>query len=226
MAYPEWVEKQRRKGTNISCIRGKYYLYACTSKYDPIKKRARKITGEYLGRITEDGLIPPKRKKNEIKDDEYAMVGYLCGNTLSENGTVTRGVCRKDEDGWLTDIVEIKEIYKKDGKAVCNDNGAIRELAEDDVVSMNFWGFTPKIFEEAMPVFDRDIHQGVVENPLKCESLIPTTVGELVKEGVCKVKVLSSKDRWFGVTYKEDKPDVMARIQEMKDNGIYPDILW
>ena len=77
-----------------------------------------------------------------------------------------------------------------------------------------------------MPVFDRDIHQGVVENPLKCESLIPTTVGELVKEGVCKVKVLSSKDRWFGVTYKEDKPDVMARIQEMKDNGIYPDILW
>ncbi len=163
---------------------------------------------------------------NEIKDDEYAMVGYLCGNTLSENGTVTRGVCRKDEDGWLTDIVEIKEIYKKDGKAVCNDNGAIRELAEDDVVSMNFWGFTPKIFEEAMPVFDRDIHQGVVENPLKCESLIPTTVGELVKEGVCKVKVLSSKDRWFGVTYKEDKPDVMARIQEMKDNGIYPDILW
>ena len=63
MAYPEWVEKHRRKGTNISCIRGKYYLYACTSKYDPVKKRARKITGEYLGRITEDGLIPPKKKK-------------------------------------------------------------------------------------------------------------------------------------------------------------------
>ncbi|MCR4950644.1 MAG: nucleotidyltransferase [Solobacterium sp.] len=163
---------------------------------------------------------------NEIKDDEYAMVGYLCGNTLSENGTVTRGVCEKDEEGWLKHIVEVQQISKKDGKAVCEINGEEKVLADDTVVSMNFWGFTPKIFEEAKPLFEKDIRKGVVENPLKCESLLPTTVGEMVKDGTCKVKVLSSKDRWFGVTYKEDKPDVVAKIQEMKDAGVYPDILW
>ena len=163
---------------------------------------------------------------NEIKDDEYAMVGYLCGNTLSDNGTVTRGVCEKDEDGWLKHIVEVQQISKKDGKAVCEINGEEKVLDDDTVVSMNFWGFTPKIFEEAKPLFEKDIRKGVIENPLKCESLLPTTVGELVQNGTCKVKVLSSKDRWFGVTYKEDKPDVVAKIQEMKDAGVYPDILW
>lgn len=84
MAYPEWVEKQRRKGTNISCIRGKYYLYACTSKYDPVKKRARKITGEYLGRITEDGLIPPKRKKKQI--DSVTVKEFGASNAAVELG--------------------------------------------------------------------------------------------------------------------------------------------
>ena len=93
MAYPEWVEKQRRKGTNISCIRGKYYLYACTSKYDPIKKRARKITGEYLGRITEDGLIPPKRKKNEIK--EVTVKEFGAGNAAVELGSDIHAALKK-----------------------------------------------------------------------------------------------------------------------------------
>ena len=163
---------------------------------------------------------------NEIRDDEYAMVGYLCGNTLSDNGTVTRGVCEKDEEGWLKHIVEVQQISKKNGKAVCEISGEGKVLADDTVVSMNFWGFTPKIFEEAKPLFEKDIRKGVIENPLKCESLLATTVGELVQNGTCKVKVLSSKDRWFGVTYKEDKPDVVAKIQEMKDAGVYPDILW
>ena len=84
MSYPEWVEKYRQKGTNISCIRGKYYLYACTSKYDPVKKRAKKITGEYLGRITEDGLIPPKKKKDEIK--EVTVKEYGASNAAVELG--------------------------------------------------------------------------------------------------------------------------------------------
>lgn len=84
MAYPEWVEKHRRKGTNISCIRGKYYLYACTSKYDPVKKRARKITGEYLGRITEDGLIPPKKKKTI---DSVTVKEFGASNAAVEHGT-------------------------------------------------------------------------------------------------------------------------------------------
>lgn len=85
MAYPEWVEKYRQKGTNISCIRGKYYLYACSSKYDPVKKRAKKITGEYLGRITEDGLIPPKRKKDRI--DSVTVKEFGASNSAVELGS-------------------------------------------------------------------------------------------------------------------------------------------
>ncbi len=87
MAYPEWVEKYRQKGTNISCIRGKYYLYSCSSKYDPEKKRAKKITGEYLGRITEDGLIPPRRKQSGISDKEVSIKEYGASKVISELGS-------------------------------------------------------------------------------------------------------------------------------------------
>ena len=162
---------------------------------------------------------------NEVSDDNYAMVGYACKNTLSDSGTVTRGVC-KDVNGYLAEIEEIQKIAKKDGKAIYEDNGEWKELADDTLVSMNFWGFTPKIFEECAVVFDNFIHTAVKDNPMKCEHVIPTAMGELVKENKCKVKMLSSKDQWFGVTYQEDKPMVMEKIQKMKDEGIYPDILW
>ena len=164
---------------------------------------------------------------NEAADSHYAMVGYQCGKTLTDNGTVTRGVCEKDEDGYLTEIVEVSKIARKDGGAVYEDEkGEWQPLSEDALVSMNFWGFTPKIFDEAEPLMKEYLEKNIPLNPMKCESLIPSTVGELVKAGTCKVKVLSSKDRWFGVTYKEDKPDVVARIQQMKNEGVYPDILW
>ena len=162
----------------------------------------------------------------EIADDHYAMVGYPCMNTLTDNGTVTRGLCEKDADGYLSKIVEIQKIAKKDGHAIYEDNGEWKQLADDALVSMNFWGLTPKIFEECETVFDQFIRKGIEANPMKCEHVIPTAMGQLVSEGKCKVKMLSSKDKWFGVTYKEDKPDVVARIQKMKDEGIYPDVLW
>ena len=163
---------------------------------------------------------------NDIKDDVYAMVGFKCINTLTENGTVTRGLC-EEKDGFLSHIVEIQKIALQNGKAVYEDeNGNWAPIDDDALVSMNFWGFTPKIFDEAEPLMKEYLEKNIPLNPLKCESLIPSTVGELVKAGTCKVKVLSSKDRWFGVTYKEDKPDVVARIQQMKDEGVYPDILW
>ncbi len=162
---------------------------------------------------------------NEITDDNYAMVGYECRKTLTDNGTVTRGVC-ETEDGYLTSIVEIQKIARKDGKAVYEKDGEWVDLPDDTLVSMNFWGFTPKIFEECQKLFADFLKPAIEANPLKCEHVIPTAVGELVKQGVCKVKVLSSKDAWFGVTYQEDKPGVVARIQEMKDNGTYPDVLW
>lgn len=162
----------------------------------------------------------------EIEDDKYAMVGYKCGNTLTDNGTVTRGVCDTDENGNLTNIVEVKEIARKDGGAIYNDNGEWKPMSEDTLVSMNFWGFTPKIFEEAGPDMEEFLKENIPLNPLKCEALIPTTIGNLIHNGTCSVKVLSSSDKWFGVTYKEDKPNVVAKIQEMKDEGIYPDVLW
>ena len=163
--------------------------------------------------------------KNEISDDNYGMVGYLCNNTLTDNGTVTRGVC-ENTDGYLSKIVEVQKIARKDGKPVYEDNGEWKELDPNTLVSMNFWGFTPKIFEECEVLFKDFIGEAVKENPMKCEHVIPTAIGTLVKENKCKVKMLSSKDEWFGVTYKEDKPSVVAKIQKMKDDGIYPFYLW
>ena len=162
----------------------------------------------------------------EIADDRYAMVGYPCNNTLTDNGTVTRGLCRTDENGFLTHIEEIQKIARKDGKAIYDDNGTWKDIAPDALVSMNFWGFTPKIFDECESVFQDFIVKGIQENPMKCEHVIPTAVGQLVNEKKCTVKMLSSKDQWFGVTYKEDKPLVVERIAEMKVKGLYPDVLW
>ena len=162
---------------------------------------------------------------NDVRDDEYAMVGFKCLNTLTENGTVTRGLCEK-EDGYLKSIVEIQKIALKDGKAVYEENGEWLPIDDDALVSMNFWGFTPKIFEEFEPVFEKFLAESLDGNPMKCEHVIPTAIGTLVKEGKIKVRMLASTDKWFGVTYKEDKPDVVARIQELKDCGLYPDVLW
>ena len=163
---------------------------------------------------------------NDIKDDVYAMVGFKCINTLTENGTVTRGLC-EEKDGFLSHIVEIQKIALQNGKAVYEDeNGNWAPIDDDALVSMNFWGFTPKIFEECDPVFEKFLSENLDKNPMKCEHVIPTAVGTLVAEDKIKVRMLSSTDKWFGVTYKEDKPDVVARIQELKDNGTYPDVLW
>lgn len=162
----------------------------------------------------------------EVKDNQYAMVGYPCINTLTDNGTVTRGLCQEDENKCLASIVEIHKIAKKDGHAVYEDNGEWKEISDNSLVSMNFWGFTPAIFKDMEGIFAKFLQEHLEENPLKCEHVIPTAVGTLVAENKCSVKMLSSKDAWFGVTYKEDKPNVMQKIQEMKDAGIYPDQLW
>lgn len=162
----------------------------------------------------------------EVKDNQYAMVGYPCINTLTDNGTVTRGLCQEDENKCLASIVEIQKIAKKDGHAVYEDNGEWKEISDNSLVSMNFWGFTPAIFKDMEEIFTKFLQEQLEENPLKCEHVIPTAVGTLVAENKCSVKMLSSKDAWFGVTYKEDKPNVMQKIQEMKDAGIYPDQLW
>lgn len=162
---------------------------------------------------------------NEIEDDKYAMVGFQCLNTLTTNGTVTRGLC-EEKDGNLSHIVEVQKIALQDGHAVYEEDGNWKPIDDHALVSMNFWGFTPKIFDELEPIFKDFLEKNLESNPMKCEHVIPTAVGDLVRDGKITVKMLSSKDKWFGVTYKEDKPDVVAKIAEKKASGEYPDVLW
>lgn len=161
----------------------------------------------------------------EVSDSHYAMVGFKCLNTLTANGTVTRGLC-EESDGNLSHIVELQKIALKDGHAVYEENGEWKAIADDALVSMNFWGFTPKIFDEVEPIFKSFLDAHLEENPMKCEHVIPTAIGDLVRDGKVTVKMLASNDQWFGVTYQEDKPDVVAKIQAKKNDGTYPDVLW
>ncbi len=164
-------------------------------------------------------------------DDEklrYAMVGYQLGNTLTENGSVARGVCVTDPEGYLEQIEERTKIIKtQDGAAFTEDDGKTWvSLAPDTPVSMNMWAFSPSIIgalEQAVELF---FAEEVKNNPLKSECYLPIEVGKLVRSGRATVEVLHSADKWFGVTYKEDKPFVVESIAALKAQGVYPDLLW
>lgn len=159
---------------------------------------------------------------------EYAMVGYMLRNTLTENGYVSRGVCQTDELGYLTKVTERTHIEKEgEGARFTEDGGATwMSLPGDTVVSMNLWGFTPSFVEEAQRRFAAFLDRTKVENPLKGEYFLPSIVSELIEEKLGRVKVLRSQDKWYGVTYKEDKPVVVDAIQKMTRAGVYPDRLW
>lgn len=164
-------------------------------------------------------------------DDEkyqFTMVGYDLYNTLTENGHVARGVCSMDENGKLLDIHERTRIEKHGERAeYTEDDGATWEyLPRETTVSMNMWGFTSSILKELESRFVPFLEKNLPVNPIKCEYFLPFVVDELLKEGKAEVTVLKSVDRWYGVTYKEDKQMVMDAIQGMKDAGIYPQKLW
>lgn len=168
---------------------------------------------------------------SEISDSEkyqYTMVGYRLYNTLTENGHVARGVCTISEDGKLADIHERTRIEKQGDKArFTEDDGKTwTELSEDTVVSMNMWGFTKSIIKELDERFAVFLDKELPGNPLKCEYFLPFVVDELLKEYKAEVTVLKSVDRWYGVTYKEDKETVVNAIRELKKTGIYPERLW
>lgn len=178
---------------------------------------------DYYGRSAYKTML--KFLNEEITDSNYGMIGYQCKNTLTEHGSVTRGICEV-EDNLLTNIQEIQKIELQDGVAVYEKDGEWIPMSDDTLVSMNFWGFTPKIFEDCEPYFEKFLKEEIENNPMKCELVIPTTIGDLINDNKCTIKVMSSEDEWFGVTYREDKPYVVEKLQEMKDNGVYPDHLW
>ncbi len=162
------------------------------------------------------------------KKYRYCMVGYILGNTLTENGHVARGVCSTDEQGHLTDICERTHIEKKgDGAVFTEDGGATwTDISVNSVVSMNMWGFSNSILTELRDRFPVFLEKNLETNPLKCEYFLPSVVGELLDEDKATVEVLKSEDKWYGVTYKEDKAVVTAAIKNMKERGIYPLHLW
>ena len=160
--------------------------------------------------------------------DQYTMVGYQLYNTLTDNGHVARGVCSVDEDGHLVDIHERTRIEKHGGMAeYTEDDGASwAGLPESTIVSMNMWGFTKSVLGELDGRFGAFLEQNLPVNPLKCEYFLPFVVDELLKSGLAEVTVLKSVDRWYGVTYKEDKEMVVKAIKGLKDSGLYPQKLW
>ena len=159
---------------------------------------------------------------------EYAMVGYLLKNTVTEHGSVARGVCTETASGYLHSVVERTKIIQGDRcpRYTEDDGTTWHDLCEDDIVSMNLWGFQRSYLEEAWALFPAFLAKALAENPLKAEYFLPSVVSSLLSRHKARVKVLRSNDRWYGVTYKEDKPGVMAALADLREKGLYPEKLW
>ena len=157
----------------------------------------------------------------------YFMMGYQLGNTVTDNGSVARGVCQTNEDGYLTAIVERTCIEKYEGGIRFTEDGKTWEdLSFDTPVSMNMWGYTSSFLKEVEERFPKFLKETVPANPAKAEFFLPMTVGEMLKEGKATVKVLRTPDKWYGVTYAADKPQVVEALRAMTQEGKYPDGLW
>ena len=160
----------------------------------------------------------------EGSEGRYCMVGYEVSKTLSENGTVSRGVCTVDAEGNLTSMVERTQIERVDGTILFHDGGADELLAENAPVSMNFFGFTPDYFRHSESFFKEFLSENI--DNLKSEFYIPRMVNKVINDGTATMKVLTTRADWFGVTYKEDKPQLVANIEELIEDGVYPRNLW
>ena len=157
---------------------------------------------------------------------QYCMVGYRVGNTLSESGSVSRGVCETDTDGFLTSVTERTEIRRQEGRGIIfrDEQDEYHALAPETPVSMNMWGFTPDYMDFSARLFARFLAERGHE--LKSEFYIPTVVNEAIRCGAAKVKVLDTDASWFGVTYAADRPGVVEKIRDLVDAGEYPEQLW
>lgn len=174
---------------------------------------------DFYGRETFE-VIGKKLAETDVNSSDFSMVGFYIKNTLSTNGSVARGYCDVRE-GKLASVVEYFEIERKDDGIIRHTGG---EMNDDDMVSMNTWGFTPKLFDRLESEFvDFLKNEG---GELKSEYLLPEVVDGMIQTGEASVAVLPSNEKWMGVTYTDDKPDVMAGIRALVDAGIYPDNLW
>lgn len=166
-------------------------------------------------------------KSVEGKKGEYALVGYYLKNTLSDFGTVSRGICSADANGCLTDIVERTAIERKtDGKVCFTENGVDTVLDEDCLVSMNLFCFTPDYFAESEALFKEFLDSSAARTNPKAEFFIPYVSDKLINQGKARFHVLNCDAKWFGVTYKEDRPFVVGKINELISKGQYPSNLW
>lgn len=213
-AVPEGREKPFGTGHAILCCKDVIDgPFAVINADDYYGKHAYKVIYDYLVNHQDDEKY------------RYTMVGYALKNTLTDNGHVARGICETDRDGYLTDIQERTHIEKrKDGAAYTEDEGKTwNELAMDSTVSMNMWGFSKSILKELEKGFCEFMEKKLPENPLKGEYFLPFAVDELLKQGKASVQVLTSQDKWYGVTYREDKEMVVKAIANLKEQGMYPE---
>lgn len=156
----------------------------------------------------------------------YCMVGYELGKTVTENGSVARGICQVNANGYLEEVVERTHIETYPGGIRYLEDGVYTDVAPETIVSMNMWGFMPSFLDELEGRFSSFLKEALKTNPLKCEFFLPLPITQLIQEKKATFRVLSSPDRWFGVTYAADKPMVVNALKAMTDAGKYPDGLW
>lgn len=203
-------ERTKPWGTNHAVLMGRELIhepFAVINADDFYGKESFQVLADYL-------------KSVEGTEGKYCMVGYRVCNTLSENGTVSRGVCSTDAEGYLTDVVERTKIENKNGQIVFTEDDKDTPLAANTPVSMNMWGFTPEYFQysdEAFRVFLAEKGQ-----ELKSEFYIPTLVNDLIRAGKASCRVLDTPSKWFGVTYSEDRPSVVMKLNQLIAAGEYP----
>ena len=182
---------------------------------------------DYYGKSAYKTIYDALCKVQDGEKADWCMVGYMLGNTVTDHGSVARGVCDIDENGFLTNIVERTKIEKYEGGIrFIEDDEVAGYLTEDTLVSMNLFGFTPSLLDALAENFPAFLEKEVPLNPAKKEYLLPAIVNNMLHDGRARLRVLSSEDRWYGVTYAADKPVVVAALKEKTEAGLYPNGLW
>ena len=208
-------EREKPWGTNHAVLMGKNVInepFAVINADDFYGQESFAILADFL-------------KSMEGKQNEYCMIGYRVGNTLSESGAVSRGVCEVDENGFLKNVVERTHIEEKEGKIIYkSETGENVTIDHNTPVSMNMWGFTPDYFDYSLDFFKEFLNEHGQE--LKSEFYIPLAVNNLIVEGKAACKVLDTPSKWFGVTYAEDRPQTVKDIKDLVNQGIYPSKLF